>query len=85
MAQFAWSWTDRELLYRESARHPPGPKFVAGGSCRVVMSPLLSSTFVAFLRQGGVGGAHRPDRRSWRAARFAQIPRGTDTARPAGH
>jgi hypothetical protein len=50
----------------------------------IVMSPVLSPSFVAFLRQGGVGGANRRDPRMWRSARFAPMPPGTDTARPAG-
>ena len=85
-----WVWrdflADRELLHRGRARNPLWPNV---GSQRLVprlsMSPLLNPSFVALLRQGGVGGANRRDRRLWRSARFAPMPPGTDTARPAAH
>ena len=50
----------------------------------IVMSPFLTPSFGANLRQGGVGNANRSDRRRCRSVRFAPMPRGTDTARPAG-
>jgi hypothetical protein len=44
----------------------------------------LKPSIVALLRQGAVGGANRRDRQ-WRSARFAPMPPGTDSARPADH
>jgi hypothetical protein len=47
------------------------------------MSPFLTSSFDASLRQGGVGGANRSDRYPFDSVVFAPMPRGTDTAHPA--
>jgi hypothetical protein len=74
----------RKLLYFESGGETTrfGPTSIASG--RVIgMTLFLKSSFDAFLRQGGVGGANRNDRRLWRSVRFAPMPGSTDTARPA--
>jgi hypothetical protein len=76
--------TDRELLYFESEGETARSARTSAGSGRVIGMTLSSkSSFVALLRQGGVGGANRNDRRLWRSVRFAPMPSGTDTARPA--
>ena len=38
----------------------------------------------ALLLHGGVGGANTAERRLWRSLVVAPVPRGTDTAGPAG-
>ena len=74
---------DRELLYSESEGETTRSGRTSTGSGRVIdMTLSLKSSFVVLLRQGGVGGAHRNDRRLWRSVRFAPMPGSTDTARP---
>jgi hypothetical protein len=47
------------------------------------MLPFLTPSFETGLRQGGVGGANRSDRRVCRSVVFEPMPRGSDTARSA--
>jgi hypothetical protein len=74
----------RELLYFESEGETTRSGRTSAGAVRVnSMTLSLKSSFVVLLRQGGVGGANRNDRRLWRSVRFAPVGGSTDTARPA--
>ena len=67
---------DRDLLYRRA-------RLSITLVSREMYVAFLTPPFDTSLRQGGVGGANRSDRRPYRSLVFAPMPRGTDTARPA--
>jgi hypothetical protein len=79
---FAGDSADRKLLSRRE-RGNRCPVDHATGSREVVMWLSSIPSFGACLRHGGVEGANRGDCPLGLSKRFAPMPLGTDTGRPA--